>query len=137
MKGKQAMEHSVNNRSERISWSAVLIVLFLIIFIGITNQLVYTQVSNNTLAEQFRYLMNTQLSNATGETTVQFVHPLFSQDRPIVLPQQMTDSGVILSAISEVGTDYVCFEWGDQGTRYKECIPYSNIASISYPIESR
>lgn len=131
------MEHRVSNRLERISWSAVLIVLFLITLIGITNQPVYTQVSNNTIAEQFRYLMNTQLSDSTGETTVRFVHPLFSQDRPIVLPRQTIDSGVILSAISEVGSDYVCFEWGDEGTRYKECIPYSNIASISYPIESR
>lgn len=137
MKGKQAMEHRVNNRSERISWSAVLIVLFLITLIGITNQPVYTQVSNNTLAEQFRYLMNKQRSDSTGETTVRFVHLLSSEDRSIVLPRQTTDSGVILSAISEVGSDYVCFEWGDEGIRYRECIPYSNIASISYPIESR
>ncbi len=60
---------------------------------------------------------------------------LLENAQTYVVPTRRTNEEGISRVVSEIGSDYVCFNTTGAGTRRLECVPFSNIASIDYEVQ--
>ncbi|MCU0499007.1 MAG: hypothetical protein MUF87_16775 [Anaerolineae bacterium] len=96
-----------------------------------------TEDQAETLQTLFTQLMQDE-TYPPKRVEIRFVHPIADgEPRDIgynntILPQYQDFSITVLNHISEVGVDFVCFTSTGGSVRYRECIPFSNIASVNF-----
>jgi len=66
---------------------------------------------------------------------VKFVKPIVDVEPIWILPSSIAVEGEdthILRSIAEIGDDYICINETAGGARKITCVPFSNIASVTY-----
>ena len=84
--------------------------------------------SNATLADLIQDLADNEVPIG-----LEFVSPIASQ-KVWFVPDDITVNGRFAGRrlLGEIGDDYVCIEETGAGRQVTNCIPYSNIASVSF-----
>lgn len=96
--------------------------------------------SNTTLAteqdNQFSMQSLFQRLNRDGVTaTIRFIASPVTNEPVWIVPSQTpieNENISILRAISEISEDHICFSVTAGGSRTVTCVPFTNIASVTY-----
>jgi hypothetical protein len=73
-----------------------------------------------------------EISDLDREVYIEFVHPIVGDETRWTVPDIDDEGGYINRVISEIGTDYICFEERLGEILMQRCTPLSNIVSVSY-----
>lgn len=63
---------------------------------------------------------------------IRFVSPIEGETKFWVLPEVFGEDNTMARSISEVGSDYFCVLESSEGAIVAKCIPFTNIAQITY-----
>jgi len=119
------------NKKQFILMIFSLTLVVLLSVFGVSN--IEGQSSANSMADVLLQLKEENINSRSNQGTIQFVNPITPNVSEISLGSLQDGSITILAGISEVGLDYFCIDSVGGGVMYKECFPYSNVASINYP----
>lgn len=79
-----------------------------------------------------------ELRDTDVPITVRFITPVVSSEPYWTIPASIEVEGEdtrILRSIGEIGSNYICFNEVAGGARRVDCVPFSNIASITYDMQ--
>lgn len=112
-------------------------ILIGIIMVCIVNLLIIPS-SSQSEERRLRFLLEDLRERSEKETnftiTIVFHTPILPNQDYVVIPDRRI-SDEISRYISEIGEDYICFDAVLGAIREIECIPFTNIANVSYFVE--
>jgi hypothetical protein len=116
--------------------STLVIIQVLVIFYILPTKYAHAQEESLTQEKQFSDVIKEYIGLAEQDDNIKVAFrlrtPLLENAQTYIVPTYRTNEEGISRVVSELGSDYVCFDTLGAGTRRLECVPFSNIASIDY-----
>ncbi|MCU0499013.1 MAG: hypothetical protein MUF87_16805 [Anaerolineae bacterium] len=130
------MALNVNKRVVNVIALTAFTAVISILVIMLVSTTASTQERMETMQTLFTQLMRDD-ANPSKFIEVRYINPVADIAREIgynniVIPSYKKNEDTVLTSISEVGSDFVCFSITGGSVRYRECIPFSNIASVNF-----
>ncbi|MCL4251302.1 MAG: hypothetical protein KJ065_24340 [Anaerolineae bacterium] len=133
------MELQVNKQSMPyvlVILTALVVVQALVILYILPTKDAHAQEESLAQERQFSDVIEEYIGLAEQDENVRIAFrlrtPLLENAQTYVVPTRRTNEEGTSRVVSEIGSDYVCFDTTGAGTRIMECVPFSNIASIDY-----
>ena len=92
---------------------------------------VQAQDDNSDIRSLLEQLNSEFIIQNQGEINIRFVSPVGDQLDQVRIPNG-NDNGELRFSLKEIGDDYFCISQNQGGVYFVNCIPYTNIASITY-----
>lgn len=121
-----------HNKRLSISVAMILVIVTAIVIMLSHSSPINAQDSDNSMASLLRRLNQEIVIDAGSEIFIHFVYPIEGIATELEIPFDTLENGKPRVEVIEIGTDYFCYRDNTGQVFFITCVPFSNIASISY-----